>query len=613
MIKKTLLGVLAVILVAGAVFAVPTIWFKPWSIDHFYARVFLRFAIRHPMLLSQLRILEPLGLDFHSDDLDDVSPEFARREAAWADKQLEILRSYDTSGMDPDELLSHQVLEWFLVDGKQGNRFLFYDYPVNQLSGLQSTAPDFMINTHQINTPKDAANYVARVSKFDAFFDQTLESVRVREELGIVPPRFVVEHVLREMREFVEPPPAEHVLYTHFRDKLDELADLEVTRRERLLQQLEEQIEQTVYPAYRRLIAHFDELLPRTTSDDGVWKFPEGDAFYDWTLRHYTTTDLTADQVHEIGLREVMQLQAEMREILAAEGYDTVDLGATMQALNKKPRFLFPDTDEGRQQIIEQYIAIIREIEAGLDPAFHVRPQAAVTVERLPEFKQATAPGAYYNPPPMDGSKPGIFYINLRSVEEIPKFSMRTLAYHEAVPGHHFQIAIQQELTGVPFFRRILPFTAFAEGWALYAERLAAEQGFQDDPYDRLGYLTAQLFRAVRLVVDTGIHRKRWTRQQAIDYMLANTGMPETDVVAEIERYIVNPGQACAYMVGQLKILELRERARERMPGFDIREFHDVVLKNGSLPLTLLEQVVEQWIESREQARDSRGATSSGP
>jgi uncharacterized protein (DUF885 family) len=223
-----------------------------------------------------------------------------------------------------------------------------------------------------------------------------------------------------------------------------------------------------------------------------------------------------------------------------------------------------------------------------------------VKVERVPEFKQAKAPGAYYESPPMDLSEPGTFYVNLRDVKEIPKFGMRTLAYHEAIPGHHFQITIAQGLKDLPIFRRIIPFTAYTEGWALYTERLAAEQGYQEDPYDRLGYLTSEIFRAVRLVVDTGIHAKRWTRERAIDYMLANTGMPEGEVVAEIERYIVNPGQACGYKVGKLKIVGLRQRAMERLgPDFDLKEFHNVVLTNGAMPLNILEQHVDRWIASK--------------
>jgi uncharacterized protein (DUF885 family) len=289
-----------------------------------------------------------------------------------------------------------------------------------------------------------------------------------------------------------------------------------------------------------------------------------------------------------------------MRAILAAEGYPTEDLGATLQALNREERFLYPDSDEGRMQILADYQTIIDEVDAGLGELFNVRPTVGVRVQRVPEFRQATAPGAYYDSPPFDGSKPGTFYANLRSVEEIPRFGMRTLAYHEAIPGHHFQIAIAQGLEGVPFFRRVIPFTAYVEGWALYAEKLAAESGFQEDPYDRLGYLTGQIFRAVRLVVDTGIHAERWTREEAIDYMLAATGMPGTDVVAEVERYIVNPGQACAYKVGQLEILALRERAREQLGAdFDLAAFHDVVLTHGAVPLSILGRLVDEWIESR--------------
>jgi uncharacterized protein (DUF885 family) len=285
-----------------------------------------------------------------------------------------------------------------------------------------------------------------------------------------------------------------------------------------------------------------------------------------------------------------------MKAILEAEGYPTEDFGATMQALNKEERFVYPDTDEGREQMLADYQAIIDEIDAGMDSFFSMRPAAKVEVGTVPEFRQETSTTAYYMPPAFDGSRPGTFYVNLRSVEEHPKFGMRTLAYHEAIPGHHYQIALAQELKDVPFFRRIIPFTAYGEGWALYAEHVAAENGFQEDPYDRLGYLTAQLFRAARLVVDTGIHHRRWTREEAIDYMLATTGMPELDITNEVERYIVNPGQACAYMIGKMEILRLREEAREALgDAFDIREFHRVVLENGALPLTLLRRVVEEW------------------
>ncbi len=596
--KKSILFILLLLVLAGAVFIIPTLWGKPWKIDHFYGRVFGMFALRHPMMLSSMRLLEPMGLRFHNDDLDDMSIEFQEFEADWLDEQLRVLRTYDRDSMPEPERLSYDVLEWFLEDQKEGNRYPFHNYPVNQLGGIQSGLPEFMITTHHIGDARDAKDFVARLSKFGVVFDQVLEGLEKREELGIIPPRFVILHVLREMREFVSAPPTEQVLYTYFAETTQDLEGLTESGRDELLTRVESRIQGTVYPAYARLIEYFERLEGVATIDDGVWKLPDGFKFYDWTLAHHTTTDLSAEEIHALGLQEVERIQGEMREILEAEGYEVEDLGATMNALNEEERFLYPDTEEGRQQILVDYQAIIDEIDAGLEPFFDLRPESGVKVERVPEFRQATAPGAYYDSPAFDGSRPGVFYANLRSVKEIPRFGMRTLAYHEAIPGHHFQIALAQEMTDVPFFRRVIPFTAYSEGWALYAERVAAENGFQEDPYDRLGYLTAQIFRAVRLVVDTGIHRMRWTREQAIDYMLANTGMPETDVVAEIERYIVNPGQACAYMVGQLKILALREQARQQLgDAFDLREFHNVVLGNGAVPLGILEQLVDRWVE----------------
>jgi uncharacterized protein (DUF885 family) len=594
--RKWILGASAALVLAVGAFAVPTIWLKPWSVDHFYGRTFVRFGLDSPMLMSQLRMVPP-RLDFYSHRLDDRSVDSQLARARWLSRQLEILRSYDRDRLgDP---LSYDVMEWFLADLDAGSRFMFHGYPVNQMFGVQSSLPNFLLNVHQINAPRDARNYVRRLEATAGHLDQVIEDVRHREALGVVPPRFVIERVLTEMREFISSAPADHLLYTHFADATAALAGLSLARRERLLADGERAVTASVYPAYQRLIAEFERLEGVATTDDGVWKLPDGDAYYAHLLRHSTTTELSADEIHGIGLAEVARIQAEMRQILEDLGYEAADLGATMAALHQDERFAWPDSDEGRQQILARYQEIIDEISEGLDGIFNARPSAPVSVQRVPEFREATSAGAYYTPPPLDGSRPGIFWANLRSVEEHARFTMRTLAYHEGVPGHHFQIALAQEQTGVPFFRKLVPFTAYAEGWALYAEQVAAEHGFQDDAYDRLGYLTAQLFRAVRLVVDTGIHAQRWTRERAIHYMAANTGIPESDVVAEIERYIVMPGQATSYMVGLLKILEIRENARQRLGDrFNLAAFHDVVLGGGAMPLTLLERRVDEWVES---------------
>ncbi|RZK31414.1 MAG: DUF885 domain-containing protein, partial [Hymenobacter sp.] len=364
----------------------------------------------------------------------------------------------------------------------------------------------------------------------------------------------------------------------------------------------------------RKLVLHPKQLIdrviivaklrPRSTTEAGVWKFPDGAAYYAYCLRLNTTTNLTAKKIHALGLREVARITAEMQTILRAQheaGADSV--GPTMARLGEEPRFLYPDTDAGRARILTDYKQILAEVNQGLAPAFRIRPRAKLDVQRVPEFKQKTSPGAYYNGAALDGSRPGTFYANLYDVKATPKFGMRTLAYHEGIPGHHFQIGIAQELEGLPTFRRVIPFTAYAEGWALYAEQLTWELGFEKDPYDNLGRLRAELFRSVRLVVDTGIHDQRWTREQAIQYMRQTTGIAESDVEAEIERYIVMPGQACAYKAGMLKILELRERAQQQLGSkFDLRDFHDAVLKSGSMPLEVLEQAVNDYIAAKKAA-----------
>ena len=375
---------------------------------------------------------------------------------------------------------------------------------------------------------------------------------------------------------------------------------LDDATRTRVLGDVEKAIDEAVFPAYAQLISYFEALEPKATSNDGAWSLPDGDAYYAYQVESNTTTTMTPDQIHQLGLAEVARIGGEMDAILREAGYVDGTIGARVRQLAAAPEQLYPDNDEGRKQILADYQRIIDEVSAGLDPYFAVKPKAGVQVKRVPEFSEKTAPGAYYEGPALDGSRPGTFYANLRNVAEVPKMGMRTLAYHEAVPGHHFQIAIAQELKDLPIFRRMVPFTAFAEGWALYAERLAWEAGFEKNPMDNLGRLQAEMFRAVRLVVDTGMHAKHWTREQAIQYMSDNTGMGDDEVTAEIERYLVNPGQALAYKVGMLKILELREKARAELgPKFDLREFHDQVLRNGSMPMEILERVVNDWISEK--------------
>jgi uncharacterized protein (DUF885 family) len=608
---RILVSLAGVLVLAAAVLIVPTVWLRPWSINHLYARIFLEFALRHPTLLT--RIGMP-GLDLKGGELDDLSVAATRREASWTERQLGTLRSYDRAGMVPAQRTSAEVLDWFLGDQVEGHQFLFMDYPVNQFAGVQSELPAFMIGSHPLRTRREAENYLRRIARFGAAFDQMIEGLRLREQREFTPPRFVITRVLAQTRAFIAVPPAQHALYTNFADKIGSARGVGEAQRNEMLGRLERGIRTVVYPAYGRLIDVLAALEPTASTRDGVWGLPGGDAWYAHLLRSHTTTRMSADQIHALGLKEVARIQAEMRVILVSQGRDARDLGAALQRLGKEPRFLYPADDSGRAQILADYRAILEDADRRVDSLFDVRPKSHLRVQAVPAFMQATSAAAYYEPGALDGSRPGTFFANLRDPAETPRWSMRTLAYHEGIPGHHFQISIAQELTGLPMFRRFVPFTAYTEGWGLYAEQLALEHDFERDPFDRLGALNAELFRAARLVVDTGIHRMRWTREQAIEYMLRNTGVPESKIVSEVERYIVMPGQACAYKVGELEILALRQRAMDRLGArFDLKRFHHVVLTNGAVPLTILERLVEDWIRSGEGSRPAAGSSTDAP
>ena len=475
-----------------------------------------------------------------------------------------------------------------------------HGYSVTQRGGSYQGIIDYMSSTHQIEDEGDAKDYLSRVSQIGQYFDNTLAYVRKEQDMGIVPPRFVIKKIIENLHNIRDPEIKDNPLVKDFYTKVDELKDVTTEQKDSLKDQMVTHMEDVVLPAYDRYLALFNELLNVATDDAGVWKLPDGDAYYQSRIKAMTTTNYTAEQLHQLGLDEVKRIVAEMSVILEAEGYGDQTVGQAMQSLNEEPRFLYPDTDEGRAQILADYVTMIDEIEAGMDQVFDIKPKADVVVKRVPEFRQKTAAGGSYRGPSPDGSRPGVFYANLYDIKATPKWGMKTLAYHEAVPGHHFQIAIRTELEGLPSFRNFIGFTAYSEGWALYAERLAWEQGFQQEPFSNLGRLQAELLRAVRLVVDTGIHHKRWTREQAIDYMASTTGMAMTDVVSEIERYIVWPGQALAYKVGMIKIMELREKSKQALGDrYDIKDFHNVVLKNGAVPLTILESLVDRYIEQK--------------
>ena len=594
-------GLLLLLAVLGiSAFLVKTWYFKPFTINHFFLKTALQFATDSPETLSSLHVFEKFGITGHNAKLDDASIEASNKLFAKIHNVHTSLLSYADEDLDETEKLSKDILLSLLETIEQGKKFRFHNYPVNQLFGVQSNFPSFMESTHQIHDTDDAQDYITRLSLVDTKFMQVIEGLKYRQAHGILPPQFVVTKVLEEMNNFIATPIEKNILIVSMVEKM-EAANIAKDKQADLAKKAIAEVQQTVYPAYQKLIDYFVKLDDVVENNYGVWNLPNGDEFYRLALKFFTTTDYSPDYIHNFGLQEVERLQAEILTILAQQGRDVAQgFEVSINNMAHDQRFYYSDSKEGREQILDDYQTILDEVAKKLSSQFYDIPQAKLKVKRIPLFKEKTSPGAYYNGAAMDGSRPGIFYANLYDIKATPKYSMRTLAYHEGIPGHHFQISTQQELENIPFFRKLIPFTAYVEGWALYAEHLAYEMGLEKDPYDNIGRLQAELFRAVRLVVDTGIHAKRWSREKAIDYMIRNTGMAQSDVIAEIERYFVIPGQATSYKMGMTKILELRGLAQEKLGDkFDIRDFHRVVLSNGSVPLDILEDLVKKYIASK--------------
>ncbi len=586
---------LLLLLILLTIFIINLLWFKPFSINHFYTKIFVEFAIDSPQMVAGMG-----SKLWHYDKLDDNSQEASDKSLALLKKDYAMFKRYDRADYSGQDLISYDVLDNFLQGQMESMKFENYGYSQSQKGGNYMGIISFMKNIHKIENKNDAQDYISRLSQIGTSFDNTLIQVKIEQDNGVIPPDFIIKKMLVNMHNIRNPSLQDNELVKDFTEKLDKLEDLDTQDKNELQQDMKKQMLEVVQPAYDRMIAFYEDLLTKADSRAGVWKFPKGEEYYQHRIKASTTTNYTAEYLHNLGLGEVDRIVTEIKTILRAQDFE-VDLnpiGKILNDMSKDPRFLYDDSDEGRQQVIADYQSIIDEIDAKMPEYFAILPKGKVEVKPVPKYKEKTAAGGYYERPSMDGSRPGRFYANLYDLSATPKFAMRTLAYHEAIPGHHFQLAIQNELEGLPLFRGFMGSTSYTEGWALYAERLAWEAGFAQDPFSNIGRLQAELLRAVRLVVDTGIHHSKWTREQAIKYMSETTGFADSDVESEIERYIVWPGQALAYKVGMLKILELRQQAKEQLADkFDIRQFHKAVLENGSLPLTMLEQQINVYIE----------------
>jgi len=568
------------------------------EINRFFQDSFDRDVARHPVYQSYL------GIKDDYDKWDDESERGAKADIAVVRADLKELRArFAKALLNPAYRLSYRLFESAAQRKIDGFKYRFHNYPVNQMFGEQAEVPAFLINIHAITSVADARAYIARLKAMKTLFGQIIAKLRESEARGIIAPKFAFTHALVDARNIITGAPfnaagGDSPLLADFKAKVAAL-DIDDKQRNALITAARRAMLQSVAPSYRVLIAVMKDLEAKSPGNNGVWALPDGEAYYAWRLRSITTTDLSADEIHAIGLREVARIHGEMRQIMAKVGFagSLQDFFAFMKT---DERFYYPQTAKGKAAYLARAKEIIAAMKARLDSEFRTKPKADLIVKAVEPFREKSAGRAFYQRPSKDGRRPGIYYVNTYNMKATPKYEMEALAFHEGIPGHHMQLAIAQELTGIPDFRKYGGYTAYIEGWGLYAEYLGKEMGFYRDPYDDFGRLSMELWRAARLVVDTGLHHNRWSYERAVDYLTENTPTARPDAIKAVERYLVMPSQATAYKIGMMEIQRLRAEAQRTLGDrFDVRDYHDVVLGSGAVPLDVLRELVRRWVSQQ--------------
>lgn len=567
-------------------------------VNAFFERTFEEDLKRSPMFQSYL------GIKWDYDKWNDVSEEEQDKIIADAKNRLETIESFDTSKLSAQENLSLRLFKLGIERDIANDAFRHHTYVVHQFRAAHTQVPSFLINIHNVKDKEDAQAYISRLDGVSGYFTQVIEQMKLREKAGVFPPAWSYDQMIEASENVISGAPFDtsdipSTIWNDFTTKVKSL-NLDNVEMNTLLGEAKAALVTSVMPAYKDFINALKHQRDITPEGDGVWRLPNGDKWYQNRLNWFTTTDLTAEEVHQIGVENVERIHNAMRDIM-----EQVEFDGTLQEffvfMREDDQFYLPATDEGRQQYLDDAKQAIDDMRAALPEYFGILPKAPMVVKRVEAFREQSAGKAFYQSPAQDGSRPGTYYANLYDMNAMPTYQLEALAYHEGIPGHHMQRAIAQELEGVPQFQKFLSFTAYTEGWGLYSEELAKDMGFYQDPYSDFGRLAMELWRACRLVVDTGIHAKRWSREEAVNYLVENTPNPEYDAQKAIERYIAMPGQATAYMIGKLKIMELREKAMQQLGDkFSWAGFHDEVIKYGPVPLSILEENIDTWIESQQ-------------
>ena len=550
------------------------------------------------------------GIYEQQDKWDNYSDAYQRESNRLDKAHLKTLQALTATRLSHANQLNLRLYQQQLKEALSEFEWRYHRYPISHMTGIHTGVATVLIRLHRVETIADANDYIKRLQAVTELFDQVIDGLKARAAMGIVAPKFVYQQAVENSlaiitgQPFADSDATDSPLMADFRRKLNGL-DVTELQKQQLQSAAQRALTEFLGPAYQKLIAVLRDLSEQAPMEGGAWRLPQGQAFYAHALRQTTTTDLDAEAIHRLGLSEVARIHKEMRIILEQVDYagDLFDFFAYMQT---EPTFFFPQTAEGKQAYIDEAERVISEMKDRLPEVFGVLPKADIVIKPVEPFREASAGAAFYQPASADGSRPGVFYINTYDMAALPKYALPAIAYHEGIPGHHMQVALAQELDNVPQFRRAVSYVAYAEGWGLYAELLPKEMGLYTDFYADFGRLSAELWRACRLVLDTAIHHKGWSRQRAIGYLMDNSPTDRPTAVKAVERYLVLPSQATAYKIGMLKILTLRQQAKDRLGDqFDIREFHDVVLMNGALPLNILEERVNQWINQRLQKTES--------
>ena len=581
------LAVVAVILIGISIWFAKLVWFKPFSIDTFFERVYIEFLWNDPEALSQTGVLEPFGFSEYKNELTSVGTSATNKLAEVGRKNLELLEEYDRNKLTTDQSVSFDVLYWFLETGVAAEPFLFHDYPITHISGAHIELPQFMASV-PIKTTEDINHYLNRLSAIQDKFGSVIDALEERRKRGVVPPTHILQKAFSYCNGFYSQPVTENVLYTSFEKRLNSLESLTPSAKQLYLDECAVSVQKNVIPSYKRLSGYLLQLERSSLAIAGVWQLPNGNNYYRSCLLQQTTLNLDPDSLYAFGKMEMGRLKGEI---------------AILKNLAVTPVPKTFNTDSvGRLETINYFSSVITEIQEPLSSYFNRLPTAELSVVEVPKYRAENSTFAFYIPPRGEPLSNGKMYVNSWKANNLTRNLAKTYGYHEGVPGHHLQKGIQADLKNLPTFRRFLPFTAYTEGWAMYAEQLGHEITGTQDIEDRIGLLQSDLFRTARMMTDIGIHHKKWLREQAIDFMVENSGLAVSDATDEVDRYIVWPGQGCAYKVGQIKFLELRKIAETELgSNFDIREFHEVLIGQGAMPLEILETRVMEWIKLKKE------------